>query len=53
MIVQLLTEHHLECLSLKGGGIGSSESTHVKVPYCWKSHALAHLVLQNKYKNQI
>ena len=30
MIVKLLTEHHLECLSLKGGCRGSSESTHVK-----------------------
>ena len=30
MIVKLLTEHHLEFLSLKGGCIGSSESTHVK-----------------------
>ena len=26
MSVNLLTEHHLECLSLKGGCIGSSES---------------------------
>ena len=42
MIVKLLTEHHLEFLSLKEGCIGSSESTHVKMPYCWKSHALAH-----------
>ena len=41
MIVKLLTEHHLEFLSLKGGCKGSSESTHVKMPHCWKSHALA------------
>ena len=41
MIVKLLTEHHLEFLSLKRGCRGSSESTHVKMPYCWKSHALA------------
>ena len=41
MIVKLLTEHYLEGLSLKGGCRGSSESTHVKMPYCWKSHALA------------
>ena len=27
MIVKLLTEHHLEFLSLKGGCRGSSEST--------------------------
>ena len=32
MIVKLLTEHHLECLSLKGGCTGWSESTHVKMP---------------------
>ena len=43
MIVKLLTEHHLELLSLKGGCRGSSESTHVKMPHCWKYHALAHL----------
>ena len=44
MIVKLLTEHHLEFLSLKGGCRGSSESTHVKMPHCWKSHALAHII---------
>ena len=44
MIVQLLTEHHLEFLSLKGSCTGSSESTHVKMHDCWKSHALAHIV---------
>ena len=43
MIVKLLTEHHLEFLSLNGGCRGSSESTHVKMAHCWKSHALAHL----------
>ena len=41
MIVKLLAEHHLEFLSLKGGCRGSSESTHVKMSHCWKSHALA------------
>ena len=34
----LLTEHLLEILSLKGGCTGSSESTLVKKPHCWKSH---------------
>ena len=43
MIVKLLTEHHLEFLSLKGGCIGSSESTLAKMSNCWKSHAVAHL----------
>ena len=41
MIVKLLTEHLLEFLSLKGGYTGSSESTLVKMPHCWKSHAMA------------
>ena len=45
MIVKLLTEHHLECLSLKGGCRGSFKSTHVKMSHCWKSHALAGNVL--------
>ena len=43
MTVKLLTEHHLEFLRLKGSCTGSSESTHVKMPYCWKSHVMAHL----------
>ena len=43
MIVKLLTEQHLELLSLKGGCTGSSESTLVKMPHCWKSHVAAHL----------
>ena len=42
MIVNLLTEHHLEFLSLKGGSRGSSESTLVKMSNCWKSHVTAH-----------
>ena len=42
MIIKLLTEHHLEFLRLKGVCTGSSESTHVKMPHCWKSHAMAH-----------
>ena len=36
VLSQLLTEHHLELLSLKGGCTGSSESTLVKMPHCWK-----------------
>ena len=45
MIVKLLTEYNLEFLSLKGGYIGSSESTLVKMPYCWKSHATSHIII--------
>ena len=41
MIVELLTEHHLEFLSLKGGCRGSSESTLVKMSNCLKSHVAA------------
>ena len=40
---KLLTEHHLEFLSLKGGYTGSSQSTLVKIPHCWKSHVVAQL----------
>ena len=51
MIVKLLTEHLLEFLSLKGGCRGSSESTHVKIPQCWKFHALAHMININQNLN--
>ena len=44
MIVKLLTEHHLEFLSLTGGCGGSSESTLVKMPNCWKFHAVAQII---------
>ena len=33
----------LEFLSLKGGCTGSSKSTRVKMPHCWKSHVPAQL----------
>ena len=46
MIVKLLTEHHLEFLSLTGGCTGSSASTHVKMPHCWKYHAVAQIPWQ-------
>ena len=48
MTVKLLTEQHLEFLCLTGGCTGSSKSTLVKMPYCWKSRATAQL-----YKNAI
>ena len=44
MIVKLLTEYHLEFLSLKGGCRGTSESTLFKMSNCWKSHAEAHFM---------
>ena len=40
MIVKLLTEHHLEFLSSKGGCRGSSESKHVKLLHCTGSYIL-------------
>ena len=43
MTVKLLTEHHSEFQSLKGGSTVSSESTLVKMPHCWKSHVVAQL----------
>ena len=43
MTVKLLTEHHLEFLSLKGGCTGLSESTLVKTSNCWKSHVTAQM----------
>ena len=42
MTVKLLTDYHLEFLSFKRGCTGSSESTHVKMPHCWKPHVAAH-----------
>ena len=43
MIVKLLTEHHLEFLSLSGGCTDSPESTYVKMPHCWKLHVKAQI----------
>ena len=45
MSVKLQTEYHLEFLSLKGGCTGSSESTLMKMPHCWKSHVAAHMYM--------
>ena len=44
MTVKLLSAHHLEFQSLKGGCTGSSKSTLVKMPHCGKSNAAAHMV---------
>ena len=45
MIVNLLTEHYFEFLSLKGGCRGLSESTLFNMLKCWKSHAVAHFII--------
>ena len=47
MSVKLLTEHLLEVLSLKGGCRGSSESTHIKMSHCWKSHTMAQISMKH------
>ena len=44
MSVKLLTEQHLELLSLKEDCTGLSESTLVKMPHCCKSHVTAHFL---------
>ena len=49
MTVKLLTEHHLEFLSLKGDCTGSSESTLVKMKHCWKSHVTAQMPIYFRY----
>ena len=49
MTIKLLTEHHWELLSSKGGCTGSSESTLVKTSHCWKSHIVAPIILYNIY----
>ena len=43
MTLRTLTEHQLESHSLKGGYTGSSESTLVKIPHCWKSYVAGHI----------
>ena len=52
MTVKLLTELHSEFLSIKGDSTGSSESTLVKTPHCWKSHVTAHIYIQQKQNNE-
>ena len=49
MSVKLLTEHHLEFLSLKGGCTGSSESTLVKMPHCWKCRGSIIMIFSAPY----
>ena len=51
-ILWLLTEHHLEFLSFKGGCTGLSESTLVKMSHCWKLRVTAHLMIYYEYAEQ-
>ena len=50
MSVNLLTEEHLEFLSLKGGCTCSSESTLVKMPHCWKSRVAVPMLKSMRMK---
>ena len=52
MNVTLLIAHHLEFISFKGGCTGSSESTLVKIPHCWKSHVAAQICYMNEQKEK-
>ena len=45
MSVKLLIKYYLEFLRLKGGCRGSSESTLVKMPHCWKARVMAHMLM--------
>ena len=47
MNFKLLTEQHLEFLSLTECCKGLSESTHVKIPHCWKSHVAAQMCFES------
>ena len=51
MNIKLLTEHHLEFLSLTGGCTDSSESKLVIMPHCWKSHATPHMYIICEHVN--
>ena len=53
MSVKLLTEHHLEVLSLKEGCTDLSESTLVKMPHFRKSHVTAHYYVVGTQKNRL
>ena len=52
MSVELLTEQHLEFLSLKGGCTGLSESTLVKMSHYSKSHVAAQIQFRIQLHNK-
>ena len=53
MTVKLLTEHHLEILSFKGGCRGSYESTHIKMPHCTRLKLLIRSILLKGMSNSM
>ena len=52
MSVNVLTGHHLEFLSFKRGCTGSSESTLVKMPHCWKSRVTPQIHVHTRFGNE-
>ena len=53
MNIKLLYEHNLEFLSLREGYTDSTESIHVKMPHCWKSHVAAHCHSERSNKDEL
>ena len=45
--INLLNEHHLEFLHVKGGYTGSSEATLAKMSFCWKSPLTTHAIIRD------
>ena len=49
-VIMVIPDHthvlFLEFVSLKGGCKGSSESTLVKMPHCWKLHVAAQILTE-------
>ena len=50
MILKLLTDQNLAFLNLKGLCKGSSESSLVKMPHCWKSHVTAQTITEPRHE---
>ena len=53
MTIKVLTNHHLEFLSLKVACTCSSKSIHVKMSHCWKSHVAAHIDSDQTQQNVV
>ena len=53
MIIMRLTENNLKFLSLKGGYTGSSESSLVKIPHCWKSQVTAQMTFCPQFSHDL
>ena len=53
LTVKLVIKHHFEFLTFKGGYTGSSESTLIKMPHCWKSNVEAKKANQTSFKKDV